>query len=753
MELKAYIAPLRRWWWLPILATVIATTSAFLATRRLPSIYQARTTLIIGHAFFSDPNPTNNGFGLSQQLAGAYADLLQQESVRIAVMTTLGLTALPSYVARPSTQFLEIDVTDTNPERAQAVANELASQLIRLRNGPQQGDQARQAFVNQQLDGLQADITSTQGDINKLQAELGKMFSASEIADTQKQIDALQTKLTTLQSNYTTLFITTQQGAVNTLSVLSSAARPTLPIGPNRLALVLLAGVSGCILAAGAAYLLEFLDATIRTPEEITHLFQLSVIGYIAEMGKGVEGKPHVAEQPHSMVAEAFRSLKANLEFAGSDRPLKTILVTSAAASEGKTTVAANLAIVMAQEGRKVILLDADLRRPKVHTFLGITNGQGLNEIYHEEIEVAEALQAWKDENLSVITAGSMAPNPTELLGSQKMSQILAVVQRMADVVILDGPPFLVTDAWVLSPKVDGVLLVIRPGYTHRDAVKTVMEQINRSGARVIGVTLNRIPAKQAEYYGGYWHISPYHAGNHYDYVGDNGSKKAKAVRSAGKTFGRLFRGSRRELDKVSIPSPSSRAAPLPTIPALEALPAAPSDAAPNLRDRAALELLYAISRELAGQLDLRDLLQRVLRLTLETVGASSGSIMVLDDKGEVIEGVVAYAGKVRLQDAQNLTDTVERGLAGWVINHRQAALIQSTREDPRWLSRSWDESDNTSRSAISVPLLVRDRVMGVLTLVHPQAGQFTEDDLSLLTAIGAYISFNGVNLLESAPN
>jgi GAF domain-containing protein len=168
-------------------------------------------------------------------------------------------------------------------------------------------------------------------------------------------------------------------------------------------------------------------------------------------------------------------------------------------------------------------------------------------------------------------------------------------------------------------------------------------------------------------------------------------------------------------------------------------------------RDRAALELLYAISRELNTQFDLRDLLQRVLRLTLEAVDASSGSIMVLDEKGEVIEGVVAYAGKVRLQDAQNLTDTVERGLAGWVINRRQAALIPSTRDDPRWLSRSWDESDSTSRSAISVPLVSHDRVMGVLTLVHPQPGRFTEDDLSLLTAIGAYVSFNGVRMLEAS--
>ncbi len=752
MELREYITPLKKWWWLLAVSTIIATVTAYFATRKLPSIYQASTTLSVGRTIY-EANPSGNDLGLTRQLAETYADILQQEPIRNATRTKLGLTRLPAYVARPNGSFLEIVVTDTDPERAQVVANELALQLIDLRMGPQQTDQARQAFVNQQLDDLQNDITATQQEIDKLQGDLGKMFSASELANTQKQIDALQIKLTTLQTNYVSLLSNTQQGAINSLSVLSPAARPQTPIGPNRLALNLLAGASGLVLAVGAAYLLEFLDATIKTPEEISRLFGLSVIGYIADT-RLVEGKPHVAEQPHSTVAEAFRSLMTNLEFAGVEKPLKTILVTSAAASEGKTTIATNLAITMAQGGKKVILLDADLRRPKVHAFLGLPNKAGVNEIYEGGLEVMEALQTWKDENLAVITAGSRAANPTELLGSEKMSQILSSLEGVAEVVILDGPPFLVADAWVLAAKVDGVLLVVRPTYTHRDAVRTVMEQVTRMGARVVGVALNRIPARQAEYYGGYWYISPYHANNRYGYVGDNGSDKARTGSRRGKMLRGLLGGRPKPLESVApADGPSTRPA-LPMASQLETVSVSEISLSPVPdRDRTALELLYAISRELTTQFDLRDLLQRVLRLTLEAVDASSGSIMVLDEKGEVIEGVVAYAGKVRLQDAQNLTDTVERGLAGWVINRRQAALIPSTRDDPRWLSRSWDESDSTSRSAISVPLVSHDRVMGVLTLVHPQPGRFTEDDLSLLTAIGAYVSFNGVRMLEASSN
>jgi NtrC-family two-component system sensor histidine kinase KinB len=153
-------------------------------------------------------------------------------------------------------------------------------------------------------------------------------------------------------------------------------------------------------------------------------------------------------------------------------------------------------------------------------------------------------------------------------------------------------------------------------------------------------------------------------------------------------------------------------------------------------RARASLELLYSISRELAAQLDLRELLQRVLQLTLENVGAASGSILVLDESGEVIEGALAYEGRVHDHTAEQLAVTYERGLAGWVVEHREPALVASTRDDARWLKRPKDASNGDSRSAISVPLTARDRVVGVLTLVHPEAGHFKQDDLMLLKAI-----------------
>lgn len=153
-------------------------------------------------------------------------------------------------------------------------------------------------------------------------------------------------------------------------------------------------------------------------------------------------------------------------------------------------------------------------------------------------------------------------------------------------------------------------------------------------------------------------------------------------------------------------------------------------------RERASLELLYSISRELAAQLDLRQLLQRVLQLMLENVGAASGSILVLDEAGKVTEGALAFGGRVHDHTAQQLADTFDRGLAGWVVENRKAALVPSTRDDERWLRRPGEQTDGESRSAICVPLTARDRIVGALTLVHPRAGFFTEDDLALITAI-----------------
>ncbi len=165
-----------------------------------------------------------------------------------------------------------------------------------------------------------------------------------------------------------------------------------------------------------------------------------------------------------------------------------------------------------------------------------------------------------------------------------------------------------------------------------------------------------------------------------------------------------------------------------------------PSESAPH---GTPVEMMQKISQELAQNIDLHEMLTYVLQMTLDSVGASSGSIMVLNDGGEVIDGLLAYAGKVNTGAIDKMEEIKKQGLAGWVVENRQAALVKSTRDDPRWLRREFEDSTGESRSALSVPLITQDRVVGVVTLVHPKAGWFTMEDLALLTAITITISYS----------
>jgi capsular exopolysaccharide synthesis family protein len=198
-------------------------------------------------------------------------------------------------------------------------------------------------------------------------------------------------------------------------------------------------------------------------------------------------------------------------------RPIHTILVTSPGPSEGKTTVAVNLAAIFALSGKTVALLDADMRRPHVHRFMGLPNRDGLSNLFRSQGEIASVMRTKLElPHLMIITSGSLPPNPAELLGSQKMSEILEELHALVDVVVIDTPPSLVADAQILAGKVDAVLFVIQPGNTHAEMAKASFELFKRAGARIIGTVLNRIPRNRSYYYGGYKYYSPYGSKGYY---------------------------------------------------------------------------------------------------------------------------------------------------------------------------------------------------------------------------------------------
>jgi succinoglycan biosynthesis transport protein ExoP len=511
MELKRYLLPLLRWWWLLAAAMLIAALASFIATLRQPQLYQSLTTLMIGQVI-ADPNPTSTEFNLSQQLAENYAEIANREPVRLATKQALGLEFLPEYRASalPNGQFIEIMVTDTDPDRARLVANELANQMVlRSPTGDQTEEQERQAFVQTQLDNLQVQITDTEAEIQTLREALGEMDSARQIADTQAQINALGTKLSDLQGIYSDLLANTQSGAINTITVIEEAS--VRPLSSNKALIILLSAGIGLSLAVSAAYLLDYLDDTLKSTDEVTELTNAPILGYLSELDSENVGALYAAENPRHPNVEEIRNLRTNLEFAEVDKPLKAIFISSTDMEEGKTSVAANLAVIMAQAEKKVIVIDADMRRPNLHNYFGFANNLGLSEVFRDKLEIEDVIKEWEGGGVSVVTAGEPPPNPAELLGSRKMAGILENLKQQTDTIIIDGPPFVVADAPILASKADGVLLIFRIGHTRKPAVKAMMEQINRSGAKVVGVALNRLPSQQMGYYTNHRYYASYY--------------------------------------------------------------------------------------------------------------------------------------------------------------------------------------------------------------------------------------------------
>ncbi len=516
MEIKDFVAPLIKWWWLVFAAVLVATVVSLFATSQQPPIYEAKTTLMIGRAI-EDPNPSNVQFNLGQQLAATYADIARRDPVRNATMAALGLQNwLPRYIVRPvqNTQLIEIIVTDTNPDRAQAVANELASQLIlQSPTNPQQEEQERLAFINQQLDQLEEQIQATQSEVAARQEELANLVSASKILETQNQVSALQAKLTTLQTNYASMLATTQSGAINTLSVIETA-RGARQVGPNILLTALTAAGIGLVLSSGAAYLLEYMDNTVKTPGDVNRAAALPVLAGIAHI-KGDEpaSKLISMRQPRAPVSEAYRKLRTAIQFASIDSPDRSsLLITSTNPTEGKSVTVANLGTVMAQAGNRVLIIDADLRRPSQHMLFGFSNGRGLTSFllkvdpHSNEAEfdllTGQLVHPTAVEGLYLLTSGPIPPNPSELLGSAKMKVVVQTLADKFDFVVLDSPPLLaVTDAEVLSTQVDNVLLVTHAGRTQQQMLQRAVEHLREINANIIGVVLNRLSARDDNYY------------------------------------------------------------------------------------------------------------------------------------------------------------------------------------------------------------------------------------------------------------
>jgi capsular exopolysaccharide synthesis family protein len=292
-------------------------------------------------------------------------------------------------------------------------------------------------------------------------------------------------------------------------------ARPNIkPLRPKVQQNIILAVLLGLLGGIGLAFAAEYLDATITSQDQIEEKLGLTFLGIVPRIEKGKEGTAHqdlvVYAQPKSAVAECLRSVRTNLQFMSPEKPLRTILVTSSGPQEGKTTTAAALAETMAGSGNRVLLVDADMRRPRIHRIFGLPNTTGLSALIVGEEKLENAVQPTVVPNLFILPCGPIPPNPAELLQTEGFKSVLAEMCRSFDRVILDSPPIgVVADAAVLSTGVDGTLLVLKAGRTSRDAAKQGIKQLRDVNARLFGAVLNDLDL-QDQKYGQYYHYYRY---------------------------------------------------------------------------------------------------------------------------------------------------------------------------------------------------------------------------------------------------
>jgi succinoglycan biosynthesis transport protein ExoP len=298
-----------------------------------------------------------------------------------------------------------------------------------------------------------------------------------------------------------------QSGSALRVSLVEPALTPTQPVRPRTNLNTSIGLLFGLLLGLGLALLREFLDRSIKTPEELELATDTPVVGTIPPF-KAMKNPIPVAEQPRTPAAEAFRKLRTNFSFLGVDRESVCCVVTSPCPGDGKSTVTANLGIAMAQAGQRVVLVDADLRKPSLHRVMGVHQRVGITTVLLDQASLLDALQDPGPHLPAVLTSGQLPPNPSELLGSQSMADLIAELRSLFEIVLMDCAPLLpVTDPMVVSRVADGVLVVARAGASTRDQMAATKAACVKAGATVFGTVLNAssiIEGDQPAYYAYY---------------------------------------------------------------------------------------------------------------------------------------------------------------------------------------------------------------------------------------------------------
>lgn len=459
MQLRDILRALRNGWRLILAMTLLGILLAAGTTLLMPKTYEATSQLFVSTASGKeDSNQLLQGSSFTQQRVKSYAEAITSPYILDDVITDLGLSTTPEVLGA-------------------------------------------QIMTEIPLETVLIDVTS-QADSPQGAADIANAVSRE-----------FSEKVPTLESSEE------GQSPVK-VTLIRDAVPPIVPVSPQPLLNLILGFLLGLAGGTALALLRQSLDTTVKTEADVKEVTNEVIIGGI-HFAKESKSKPLITDgDPHSPRAESFRALRTNLQFVDVAHPAKSLVLTSSIPGEGKSTTTANLALAMGESGARVCVVEADLRRPRMIEYMGLASGAGLTNLIIGDVDYEDVLQPFGKTNVVCLGAGPIPPNPSELLGSPAMGEIIRELEGSFDYVLYDAPPLLpVTDAAVLSRRTGGTIVVVGSGVVRIDQVKKTLEILNNVGAQVLGLVMNRLPAKGPDaysysYYGEGYQTDPVHDPN-----------------------------------------------------------------------------------------------------------------------------------------------------------------------------------------------------------------------------------------------
>ncbi len=477
--LRDQIAAIRRRWWLVVGAVTLCAGMAFAYSITRTPIYEAEAQMLV------ETRSTDTVFGTGIDVRGADATravqteikVLEGERVRTRLTETLDLDERPPAVNAAvigSTDVISVRVRSSDPVTARALADAYVQAYI---------DERRE----QAVDNLLAASAQVQNKITELDDEI----DALDVDDPQRDVLLAQQAGFRETLNQLQVDAALKTGGA---SVVKSAELPTEPVEPAPLRTTVLAAGLGLLLGLGLALIIDYFDDTVRTEHEVARVATPPVLA-VVPVDRPVDNRPIAVRAPDEYAVEVYRALRTNLQFLALDHALKVIQVTSSVAGEGKTTTATNLAVVLAQSGKRVVVVDADLRRPRVHEVFATPRSPGLIDFVMDgdATSATRVVDLDGGASLAVIPSGATLGNPGELLASARVRELIRLLAEHFDYVILDSAPVLpVADSVALASSADAVVLVAQARRTTRRNLVGSIERLSRVGASVVGIVLNQ---------------------------------------------------------------------------------------------------------------------------------------------------------------------------------------------------------------------------------------------------------------------